>query len=163
MQCKTLINKMDGYMGTFCTIFSLFCFVFSLIYVKGLLLLLFLTYFWLAENCFTMLCWFLAYNNAVSHNNTYITFLLSIPPLPPSLPATPGHHRVPGWAPCFMKQLPTSYLFYTWWWAFLVAQLVMNLPAMQETWVQSLSWEDPREKRTATYSSILAWRIPWTV
>ena len=47
--------------------------------------------------------------------------------------------------------------------ASLVAQLVKNLPAMQETWVQSLGWEDPQEKGMATYSSILAWRIPWTV
>ena len=47
-------------------------------------------------------------------------------------------------------------------WAFLVAQLVKNLPAMQETWVQSLGWEDPLEKGKATQSSILAWRIPWT-
>ena len=44
-----------------------------------------------------------------------------------------------------------------------MAQLVKNPPAMQETWVQSLGWEDPLEKRTATHSSILAWRIPWTV
>ena len=44
-----------------------------------------------------------------------------------------------------------------------VAQLGKNLPAMQETWVQSLSWEDPLEKGKATHSSILAWRIPWTV
>ena len=43
-----------------------------------------------------------------------------------------------------------------------VAQLVKNLPAMWETWVQSLSWEDPLEKGKATHSSILAWRIPWT-
>ena len=42
-------------------------------------------------------------------------------------------------------------------------QLVKNLPAMQETWVQSLSWEDPLEKGMATHSSILAWRIAWTV
>ena len=48
-------------------------------------------------------------------------------------------------------------------WAFLVCQLVKNLPAMWETWVQSLGWEDPVEKGTATHSSILAWRIPWTV
>ena len=48
-------------------------------------------------------------------------------------------------------------------WASLVAQLVKTLPKMQETWVQSLGWEDPREKGTATHSSILAWRIPWTV
>ena len=48
-------------------------------------------------------------------------------------------------------------------WAYLVSQLVKNLPAMQETWVQSLGWEDPLEKGTSVYSSILAWRIPWTV
>ena len=46
---------------------------------------------------------------------------------------------------------------------FLKAQLVKNLPAMQGTWVQSLGWEDPVEKGKATHSSILAWRIPWTV
>ena len=44
-----------------------------------------------------------------------------------------------------------------------VAQLVKNPPAMQETWVGSLDWEDPLEKGKATHSSILAWRIPWTV
>ena len=44
---------------------------------------------------------------------------------------------------------------------FPVAQLVDNLPAMQETWVRSLGWEDPLEKGKATRSSILAWRIPW--
>ena len=48
-------------------------------------------------------------------------------------------------------------------WASLVAQLVMNLLAMQETWVWSLGWEYPLEKGKATHSSILAWRIPWTV
>ena len=47
--------------------------------------------------------------------------------------------------------------------ASLVAQLVKNLPAMQETWVWSLGWEDPLEKGTATHSSNMAWRIPWTV
>ena len=46
--------------------------------------------------------------------------------------------------------------------ASLVAQLVKNSPAMQETWVRSLDWEDPPEKGMATHSSILAWRIPWT-
>ena len=44
----------------------------------------------------------------------------------------------------------------------LVAQMVKNLPAMQETWVQSLGLGDPLEKGMATHSSILAWRIPWT-
>ena len=48
-------------------------------------------------------------------------------------------------------------------WASLVAQLVKNPPAMRETWVRSLDWEDPLEKGKATHSSILAWRIPWTV
>ena len=47
--------------------------------------------------------------------------------------------------------------------ASLVAQMVKNLPAMQETQVQSLDWEAPLEKGMATHSSILAWRIPWTV
>ena len=48
-------------------------------------------------------------------------------------------------------------------WASLVTQLVKNPPAMQETWVWSLGWEDPLEKGKASHSSILAWRIPWPV
>ena len=48
-------------------------------------------------------------------------------------------------------------------WASLVAQLVKNPPAIQETWVQSLGWEDPLEKGKATHCSILAQRIPWIV
>ena len=44
--------------------------------------------------------------------------------------------------------------------ASLVAQMVKNLPAMQETWFQSLGWEDPLEQGKATHSNILAWRIP---
>ena len=48
-------------------------------------------------------------------------------------------------------------------WASLVAQLVKNPPAMRETWVRSLGWEDPLEKGKATHSSILAWRIPQIV
>ena len=47
--------------------------------------------------------------------------------------------------------------------ASLVAQLVKNLPAVQETWVLSLDWEDPLEKGKAPHSSILTWRIPWTL
>ena len=42
-----------------------------------------------------------------------------------------------------------------------MAQLVKNLPAMWETWVQSLGWEDPLEKAIVTHSNILAWRISW--
>ena len=54
-----------------------------------------------------------------------------------------------------------------WWcspllWAFLLPQSVNHLPAMQETWVQSLGKEDFLEKEMATYPSILAWEIPWT-
>ena len=48
-------------------------------------------------------------------------------------------------------------------WTSLVAQLVKNLPSMWETWVISLGWENPLEKGKATHSSILAWRISWTV
>ena len=44
--------------------------------------------------------------------------------------------------------------------AFLMAQLVKNPPAMRETWIQSLGWEDPLEKEKATHSNTLAWRIP---
>ena len=47
-------------------------------------------------------------------------------------------------------------------WSSLVAQLVKNPPAIRETWVRSLGWEDLLEKGKATYSCILAWRIPWT-
>ena len=46
--------------------------------------------------------------------------------------------------------------------AFLVAQLVKNLPAVQDTLVRSLGWEDPLEKEMVTHSSILAWKISWT-
>ena len=47
-------------------------------------------------------------------------------------------------------------------WTSLVAQMVKRLPAMQESWVRSLGWEDPLEKGMATHSSTLAWEIPWT-
>ena len=46
--------------------------------------------------------------------------------------------------------------------SFPVAQTVKRLPAMRETWVRSLGQEDPLEKKMATHSSILAWKIPWT-
>ena len=55
-------------------------------------------------------------------------------------------------------QIPSPFLSFPQ--ASLVAQLVKNLPAMRETWVRSLGWEDPLEKRKATHSNILAWRIP---
>ena len=65
----------------------------------------------------------------------------------------PGSGRSPG----EVIDYPLQYS-----WASLVAELVKNPPAMQDTWVQSLGWEDPLEKGKATHSSILAWRIPWT-
>ena len=46
--------------------------------------------------------------------------------------------------------------------SYLMVQMVEKLPTMQETWVQSLVWEDPLEKGMAIHSSIFAWRIPWT-
>ena len=48
-------------------------------------------------------------------------------------------------------------------WSSVVAQLVKNPPAIRETWVQSLGWEDPLEEGMDTHSSILAWKIQWTV
>ena len=66
----------------------------------------------------------------------------------------PGSERFPGEGISYPFQFS---------WAFLVTQMVKNLPAMHETCVQSLGWEDPLEKGKATHSSILAWRIPWTV
>ena len=49
---------------------------------------------------------------------------------------------------------------YIYFWALLIAQIVKNPPAVWETWVRSLGWEDPLEEGMATHSSILAWRIP---
>ena len=56
----------------------------------------------------------------------------------------------------------TAFIFKNIYLFILVVQTVKNLPAMQETKVQSLGWEDPLEEEMATHSSILAWRIPWT-
>ena len=61
-----------------------------------------------------------------------------------------------------LKPALPFHLKYSNMWASLVAQMVKIPPAMQESWVQSLGWEDPLEKGTATHSSILAWGIPWT-
>ena len=73
-----------------------------------------------------------------------------------------GFSRQEYWSGCHYLLWGIGYpLQYSW--ASLVAQLVKNLPAVQETWVQSLGWEDPLEKGQATHSSIPAWRIPWTV
>ena len=66
----------------------------------------------------------------------------------------PGSGRSPGEELGYPRQYS---------WASLVAQLIRNLPAMWETWVRCLGWEDPLEKRKATHSSVLPWRIPWTI
>ena len=58
--------------------------------------------------------------------------------------------------------LHSIYIVFMTIWASLMAQMVKNPPAVQETWVQSLGWEDPLEEGIATHSSILAWRTPWT-
>ena len=68
----------------------------------------------------------------------------------------------PGWIPGSGRSAGEGIDYPLWYsWASLVAQLVKNLPAIWETWVQSLGWEDPLEKGKATHSSILAWRVPW--
>ena len=61
-----------------------------------------------------------------------------------------------------MAQEPNLAHYFFLWWASLVARMVKNQPAMQETWVRSLSWKDPLEKGMASHSSIFAWRIPCT-
>ena len=77
---------------------------------------------------------------------------------PPAMQETPS--LIPGSGRSAKEGIGYS-LQYSW--ASLVAQLVKNPPAIWESWVQSLGWEDPLEKGKATYSSIVAWRIPWTV
>ena len=56
---------------------------------------------------------------------------------------------------CFLRKVIVG-------WTCLVAQMVKRLPTTRDTWVQSLGWEDLLEKKMATHSSVLAWKIPWT-
>ena len=77
---------------------------------------------------------------------------------PPAMEETPVQDSWIRKIPWRRDRLPTPVFL-----AFLVAQLVKNSPAMWETWVRSLGWEDPLQKGRATNSSILAWRIPWTI
>ena len=93
----------------------------------------------------------------------------------PSQPIQPYHPLLPSRRRCLRQSLicqsprweiivlgstlSTSHTAYK---ASLVAQMVKNLPAMRETWFQSLGWEDPLEEGMAIHSSILAWRPPWT-
>ena len=84
-----------------------------------------------------------------------------------------GVFSFPEWELCYcsfyVPLLPMEFIRFKWFIyrllspVSLVAQLVKNLPSMQETWVQSLGWKDPLEKGKATHSSNAAWRIPWTI
>ena len=75
-----------------------------------------------------------------------------------SLPSEPrGKHM------CLYVCICVCIYIYVCVWTSLIVQLIKNLPAMQEIWVQFLGQENPLEKGKATHSSILAWRIPWTV
>ena len=81
--------------------------------------------------------------------------------LPFPSPSKAGEPRFNSWVGKIRwrrERLPLQYS-----WASLVAQLVKNPPVVQETWVRSLGWEDPLEKGKAAHSSILAWRISWTI
>ena len=71
-----------------------------------------------------------------------------------------GQHGFCLWRTCTLRI--SGSLCFSRSWASLVAQMVKNLPAMQETWVRSLGREDPLENGMATHFGILAWRIPWT-
>ena len=90
-----------------------------------------------------------------------------------STPGFPVHHQLPEltqthvhWvSDAIQSSHPLLYPSPRWWSikrASLVAQLIKSLPAVQETWVESLGQEDSLEKEVATHSSILAWRVPWT-
>ena len=106
---------------------------------------------------------------------TYISSLLRLPPTLNSHHTPLGHHRAQAELFVLCSSFPLAIYLYdsvyiyiyiyihTYIWASLIAQLVKNLPAVQETPVQSLGWEDPLVKGKATHSSILAWRISWTV
>ena len=63
---------------------------------------------------------------------------------------------------CWQRCGMTGVLVHCWWECRVVAQMVKRLSTVQETWVQSLSWEDPLEEGMATHSSVVAWKIPWT-
>ena len=73
---------------------------------------------------------------------------------------TVGHLTLPAWVPVFVR---AGFGMRSWgWWSSLVAQMVKNPPAMQDSWVQSLGQEDPLEKGMTTHSCILARRTSWT-
>ena len=85
-----------------------------------------------------------------------------IEPMSLALAGKPSTTETPGKLKLTLKSsvFCTIYCMYIIFWASLVAQMVKNLLATQETWVQSLGWEDPLEEGMATHSSIFAWIIP---
>ena len=85
-----------------------------------------------------------------------------LPRAPPGAVPNPRLLHLLHWQAGSLPQAPFGKPLYRIWVASLVAQLVKNLPAVQETWIWSLGWEDPLENEMATHSSILAWKIPWT-
>ena len=87
--------------------------------------------------------------NRVLHK--YVSLVAQLVKNPPDL--IPGSGRSPGEGMGYLLEYSC---------AFLVAQMVKSLPAIQETWIRFLGWENPLEKGTATHSSFLAWRIPQT-
>ena len=92
----------------------------------------------------------------------YISPSIWISPQTPANPTHLGHHRTLSWASSAIKGFLLAIYFThgsVYIWASLVAQMVKNLPAMQETRVQSLGWEDPLEESLTIHSSILVWRI----
>ena len=111
-----------------------FCFFFSSLpfYNQSVHFLKFI-YFYLEDNCFTILNWFLPYINIISHRYAHVPSLLSV-------------HFILN---IFSIGLPSG-------------SVVKNLLMMQETQVQSLGQEDPLEECKARHSNILVWRIPWT-
>ena len=92
------------------------------------------------------------------YRDSWVSLIAQLVKNPPAMPETPVRFLVGKISLGEEIGYPLQYS-----WVSLVAQLAKNPPAMRETWVQPLSWEDPLEKGKATHSSILAWRIPWTL
>ena len=103
--------------------------------------------------------------NLESDSRAYILNLFSLVPSSSVVKffGSRGLDYISCYSSCSDLPVVGAYYIFRFAWASLVAQLVKNLPAMQETWAQSLGWEDPLKKGKAAHSSILAWKIPWTV
>ena len=145
--------------GDLYSLFFLFIYLLQLVLLPDLLFL-----FFIAVELLCNVVLVSATEKWVNHTYTYTPlFCISFPFSSAGKESVchagdPG--SIPGWgrSPGEGTGYPLQYS-----WASLVAQLVKNLPAMWETWIRSLGWEDPLEKGIATHSSILACRIPWTV